>query len=71
MSLKMEYHSKWNVTQKGMLLTLEYHSNWNVTQIGMLPYLECHSRDRLHSETMDFLILRTALHRTFYLKSNI
>ena len=45
MSLKMEYHSKWNVTytemslkmecQNGMLLKIESLSKWNVTQSGM------------------------------------
>ena len=29
--LKMEYHSKLNVTQNFMLLKMEYHSKWNVT----------------------------------------
>ena len=31
MSLKIEYHSKWNVAK------MECHSEWNVTQ------MECHS----------------------------
>ena len=31
-SLKIEYHSKWNVTQDGMSLRLDCHLNWNVTQ---------------------------------------
>ena len=35
MSLKMECHSKWNVTQNGMSLKIECHSKWNVTQKGM------------------------------------
>ena len=30
MSLKMEYYSKWNVTQNGISLKTEYHLNWNV-----------------------------------------
>ena len=33
MSLKREFHSKWNVTQKGMSLKKECNSTWNVTQI--------------------------------------
>ena len=30
MSLKMEWHSKWNVTQNGVSLKIECHSKWNV-----------------------------------------
>ena len=35
MSLEIECHFKWNVTQN------EFHSNWNVTQIGMALKVEC------------------------------
>ena len=35
MSLKMKFHSKWNVTQNGTLLKMEFHSKWNVTQNGI------------------------------------
>ena len=43
MSLKLKYHSNWNVTQ------LKCHSNLNVTQIGMddwtiwMPFLQVYS----------------------------
>ena len=39
-SLKMECHSKWNVTQNGMSLKVECHSKWNVTQNGMSLKME-------------------------------
>ena len=32
MSLKMENHLKWNVTQNRMSLKMECQSKWNVTQ---------------------------------------
>ena len=35
MSLKMEYHSKWNVTKMGILLKIKCHLNLNVVQNGM------------------------------------
>ena len=60
MPLKMEYHSKWNVTlngislqwnvtqmechKNGMSQKIECHSKWNVTQNGMSPKIECHSK---------------------------
>ena len=34
-SLNLEFHLHWNVTQNGMSLKLKCHSRWNVTQIGM------------------------------------
>ena len=33
MSLKIEYHSKWNFTQNRMSLKMECHLKWNVNQI--------------------------------------
>ena len=36
LSLKMECHSKWNVTQNGMSL------QWNVTQNEITLQMECH-----------------------------
>ena len=36
MSLKMEFHSKWNVTQIGMSLKMDVTQIWNVTKNGML-----------------------------------
>ena len=42
MSLKLECHSNWNVTQIGMTLKLKCHSIWNVTQIEVSFKLECH-----------------------------
>ena len=33
LSLKMEYDSKWNVTQNGMSLQIKCHTKWNVTQV--------------------------------------
>ena len=35
MSLKMEVHSKWNITQNGMSLKTECHSKWKFTQNGI------------------------------------
>ena len=35
MALKMECHSRWNVTQNGMALKIECHLKWNVTQNGI------------------------------------
>ena len=34
-SLKMECHSKWNVTQNGMSFKMECHSERNITQNGI------------------------------------
>ena len=53
MSLKMECHSQWNVTQKGMShtknvtqngmsLKLECHSKFNITKNGMSLEMKCH-----------------------------
>ena len=55
MSLKMEYHSKWNATQNGISLKMECYLKWNVTQNGMslkmefnlkwnVTKIECHSK---------------------------
>ena len=44
MSLKLEYHSNWNITKFVMTLKMECHSNRNVTQNGVSPKLECHSK---------------------------
>ena len=38
MSLKVECHSKWNVTQN------EIYSKWNVTQNGMALKMECRTK---------------------------
>ena len=43
MSLKLECHSNWNVTQIGISVELECHSNQNVTQTGISLKLESHS----------------------------
>ena len=32
MSLKMEFHLKWNVTQNGMSQKIDCHIKWNVAQ---------------------------------------
>ena len=42
MSLKLECHSNWNLTQIRMSLKLESHLNWNVTQIGMSLTFKSH-----------------------------
>ena len=47
MSLKIECHLKWNVTQNRMSLKKECHLKQNVTQmekiqIGLLSKMECH-----------------------------
>ena len=46
MSLKMEFHLKWKVTQNGtqsgMSLKIKCNSKWNVTQNGMSLKMECH-----------------------------
>ena len=50
MSLKMKYHSQWNVTQNkydtwnGMSLKKDCHSKWNGTPKGMSLKTECHSK---------------------------
>ena len=55
MSLKIEFNSKWDVTQNGMSLKMEchskvlslkmeFHSKWNVTKNGMSLKMECHSK---------------------------
>ena len=47
-SLKMEFHSKlnvtlkWNVTQNGISLKIDFHSKLNVTQHGMSLKIECY-----------------------------
>ena len=41
MSLKIEHHLKWNVTQSGMSLKKEGHPKWNVTQNGMSLNIIC------------------------------
>ena len=41
-SLKMECHSKWNVTQNEMSLSMECHSKWNITQNGISLKMKCH-----------------------------
>ena len=49
MSLKMEYHLKWNFPQNvmsfqnGMSPTIECYSKLNVTQNGLSLKKECHS----------------------------
>ena len=43
MSLKLEYHSKWNVTQNGISLKMECHSKFNITQNPMSLKFKCHS----------------------------
>ena len=43
-SLKMECHSKWNVTKNGMSLKKECHSKWNVTKNGISLKIECHPK---------------------------
>ena len=48
MSLNLDCHLNWNVTQIGMSLKLECHLIWNVTQILMSLKLEFHSRGGLH-----------------------
>ena len=50
MSLKMEYHLKWNVTQDKISFRIECHLNgislkWNVSQTGMSLKKECHSNE--------------------------
>ena len=58
MSLKLEYHSSWNVIQLenhkicndppiGMSLKLECRLNFNITQIGMSLKLEYHSNENV------------------------
>ena len=42
LSLKIECHSKWNVTQNGISLKMECHSKWNVIQNGMSLKMEFH-----------------------------
>ena len=36
MSLKIEWHSKWNDTQDGISIKMECQLKWNVTPNGML-----------------------------------
>ena len=43
-SLKLEYHSKWNVTQNRMSPKSECPSTCNVTQNGMSLKMEFHSK---------------------------
>ena len=46
----MECHSKWNVTQNGMLLKIKFHSKmedhskWTFTQNGSSLKMEVHSK---------------------------
>ena len=44
MSLKMQWHSKFNVTQEGMSqkLKIDCHSKWNATQKAKSHKMECH-----------------------------
>ena len=43
MSLKIEYHSKRNVTQNGTSLKMDCHFKWNVTQNRMSLKMCYHS----------------------------
>ena len=43
MSIQIECHSNWNVTQNGISLKMECHPKLNVNKIGMSVKLECHS----------------------------
>ena len=43
MSLKLECHLNWNVTQIGMSVTFECHLILNVSQIRISLKLECHT----------------------------
>ena len=44
MSLKIEFHSKQNVTQNEMSLKMQYHSKRNVIKNGVSLKKECHSK---------------------------
>ena len=44
MSLKMEFHSKWNVSQNWMSLRMECQSKWNVTKNKISFKMEYHSK---------------------------
>ena len=62
MSLNMEYHSIWLVTQNGMSLQngmsfkMEYPSNLNVTQKGLSLQMECHPKSNVTQKGMSLKI---------------
>ena len=56
MSLKMECHSKRNVSWSGMSLKIECPSIWNVTQNGIYLKMECHSKQNVSQNGMSLKI---------------
>ena len=66
MSLKMECHSKWivtenNILQKKNVTQIEFHlkkchSKLNVNQNGISPKIECHSKLNVTHNGMSFKV---------------
>ena len=50
MPLKIECHSKWDITQNVMSLEMECHSKWNIAQNGMSFKMEFHFEMDSHSK---------------------
>ena len=70
MPLKMECHSKWNVTQNRISLRMECHSKWYVTQNGMSPKMEFHSKWNVTKIGMSLKIESKIRHKDFFRPSS-